>query len=537
MKYSALSVCLFWLNGAYALAVPHPIETSKATLDKDEYARLVQRQDDPVDELLTTYDSDDIIPTTDIVRVRIATVPTGTQLILPSLSDVEPQTTGVVITDEGKPSPPPLLTDPIPSPTSLLKPLGTTTKGKRDPSPTENALAVRQAAPAANIFAVPIGTDGPPSMISRRSDHPVPRTGLVRSSSGPIHTNKFYANLFLGERKAPVYTLPYAISWARGTGATASWGMAVSHVEPKQWDYGPVEYNQAVKYYINPVGIQSMVLSARELGKDTTMTVDSMTQFYARAVLRRNAAASPTIYFPMVQGMPYVTGRYVAGTPMIQSGVYIRTMTKVATDPKSNVRKYNFVLEDGTTWRLYAWRTSGEHLDLQVLNNGLAQGRKVFTGVIQIAKDPKTTGSEKLLDDGAGVYATNGVLTGSMSGSTGTYKITYTRNGHPTGNLYRYALPHHVASFDATTRSGVQSAMRLQTPTKGVATLVRGTAWTMVETGIPISMTFAPWDNGPKRTLSDAAKAAIRPIALSEISQNMMEQTNLNSMYFSGKVS
>jgi endo-1,3(4)-beta-glucanase len=135
-------------------------------------------------------------------------------------------------------------------------------------------------------------------------------------------------------------------------------------------------------------------------------------------------------------------------TPIVQSGVFFKTVTKVTRDPKSNVRKFNFNLEDGSTWRVYAWSTKGDGLDLQVVNNGFAEAKRPFTGVIQITKDPMTPGSEDELDDGAGVYPLTVELSGSASGSKGSYTFRYRREGHGTGNIYTYALPHHIGSFD-----------------------------------------------------------------------------------------
>jgi len=52
-------------------------------------------------------------------------------------------------------------------------------------------------------------------------------------------------------------------------------------------------------------------------------------------------------------------------------------------------------------------------------------------------------------------------------------------------------------------------------------------------------MDFAPWSPtlGTQSTLSAAAISVISNIAAVEVSQNMSQQTNLNSMYYSGKVS
>ncbi|KAI6782091.1 uncharacterized protein J7T54_003511 [Emericellopsis cladophorae] len=546
---TAIHALALWLATAQALTIPHP------------YPRATQgpaRRQVPIDETeaelvssayLTSYATSDIVPRTETVPLKTSVQRTGTVVILPTLS-VEPHTDGVIITDIASSSPP-LLTRIIASPTSLLEPIEPTSTtsssskskgkgGKRqatydDGDDITTDLMVVEERQTANIFDVPISTNGPPSMIPRRKDHPV--KGIELRKSGPVQTNKFYSNFFLGDQTNPTYTMPYAINWAKGKGATGSWGLSISQIQPKQKVYGPVKYNDAASFYINPIGIQQMVLSATELGPKTILSIDRMGPFSARINLKKNAASFPTIQFPLVQGMPYITGTFVGGTPLIQTGVYIRQMTKVAKNPKANVAKYNFLLEDGTTWHVYAHCTGGAMLNLKTINNGLVQSTKPFTGSIQIVKDTFSRNSEQMLDDGAGVYPTGVELTGSTSGKVGTYSFKFQRAGHPSGSLYMWALPHHVASFDAATRSRT-SAFQMYTHTKGKCTLVRDTVWTMVEPEMPTSMGHGPWDastRSTRKSLSASAKAAVRAVALMEASQDMDSQTNLNSMYFSGK--
>lgn len=280
-----------------------------------------------------------------------------------------------------------------------------------------------------------------------------------------------------------------------------------------------------------------MVISAKELGKETTVSMDSITAFSARVHLSKNATAVPAVSFPLVQGMPYLTAQFDGAVPLIQSGVYFRHVGRVTRNPKEHITKYNFLLEDGTTWRVYAFRTKGEELDLQVTNNGLAESKNPFHGVIQVCKDPVTKGSEDLFDDGAGVYPLTVELSGSVFGKEGTYSFKFQKDGHELGHLYMFALPHHTSSFNGETKNRVRE-VQLQSTTKGIATLVQGTEWTMVERNVPTEMDFSPWhpEKGSMKALSDKAKSTIRAAALKEMSQNIPAQTNLDSMYFSGKV-
>ncbi|KAK5995005.1 Glucan endo-1,3-beta-D-glucosidase [Cladobotryum mycophilum] len=396
-------------------------------------------------------------------------------------------------------------------------------------APYSNATMVSK-----DIFSEPIDTRAPPSQIPVREDHPVPRKGIAQEA--PLQTNKFYSNFFLEDQRCPTFTFPYSVAWAGGKGATASWGMACSHIEASQRVFGQEKFNGASSYYLNPVGIHSMVISAKELGKDTALSIDSMTAFSARVHLSKNSTAPPAISFPLVQGMAYVTAQFNGAIPVIISGVYFKTMTRVTRDPKSDTAKYSFTLEDGSTWRVYAWKTKGDPLELKITNNSLAETKKPFFGVIQVCKDPGTPGSDAVLDDGAGIYPVTLELSGSAHGCEGTYAFHFEKNGHETGNLYMFALPHHIESFNNETKKQIQKP-QLQSTTKGLATLVKGTRWTMVEPEMPIGMSFAPWDpkKGSIEHLSDHAKGTIHAAAAKEITQNMIAQTNIDSMYFSGK--
>lgn len=467
------------------------------------------------------------------VSVETKVVETGTVYILPTLPQITPQR-GIFhrkLNLFGRPTQTPLLPVPIASP--ITQPLLPLQPHPTPPTPPKPPNPVNM--PSSDIFAEPIDTKGPPPSIPSRPDHPVPRTGLT--SNSPLQTNKFYSNFFLGDRQGTTYTFPYSVAFNSGRAPSHSWGIACNHVNARQRVFGPNKYNNSASYYLNPVGIQSLIISAKELGNTTTLTMDSITAFSARVNLARDATSPPAISFPLVQGMPYITAQFNGAIPMLETGVFFKNMTRITRQPKENVAKYVFVLEDNSTWRLYAWRTRGDDLDLKINNNGRAEAQGPFYGILQICKDPVTDGSEKLLDDGAGVYPETVQVTGTASGSVGTYTFHFQRAGHPEGNLYMYALPHHVSSFSSETAQRVQK-MQLDTTTKGCATFVKGNEWTMEERNMPVEMGFNPWhpERGSVGSLSDHAKQTIRAAAQRELQQNMIQHSNLDSMYFSGKV-
>jgi endo-1,3(4)-beta-glucanase len=356
--------------------------------------------------------------------------------------------------------------------------------------------------------------------------------------TSPIPTNKFYANFFLGSQGQSTFTQPYSISWSRGGGNAQSWGMAISHIEPEQRVFGPPREEipgSPASYFINPIGIQSIIMSASELRSMTALTSDSLQAFSANINLRPTPESSSCITFPVVQGMGFVTGLYTDLQPAIQSSVFFRNVV-AADSPKQGIFKYRVTLEDGKIWLLYASPSSGVDPNFQLVSSTLLQGLPNFSGSIQIAKNPLD--SESLYDNAAGAYPTSATISGYANRNTASYGLTWTKGGpsaHDT-KLLMFALPHHVESFDAITRARL-TALQLSTTTKGMGTAVVSDAWTMMETNLPIDMNFVPWrpGSGNVSTLSGTAISAIQTVSAAEVSQNMPDQTNLDSMYFSGK--
>lgn len=310
--------------------------------------------------------------------------------------------------------------------------------------------------------------------------------------------------------------------------------MVITHIDAEDRVFGPDAANPP-SFFTHPLGLQSLVLSEVGLGASTVLTMDHLTEFAAHMNLSPSEGQTPSVTFPLVQGMGFVTAVYGGGTPVIHSGVLFRSVTRVNGNPKPGVTKYRIILEDDKEWLLYASSVDGNNLTLQVVNNGLLQATSNFNGFIQIAKDPGN--AEDTYDETCGTYPVDVELSGSVDGNNGFYTFAYKKSGLFTSPLLMFALPHHVQSLSSMSRTCLTS-IQLTTTTKGIATAIRADAWTLVEE-LPVSMKFAPWspEQGSLEKLSPATIAAMKDIAISEVSQNMSAQTNLDSMYFSGKVS
>ncbi|KAI9885211.1 MAG: hypothetical protein M1823_002983 [Watsoniomyces obsoletus] len=386
---------------------------------------------------------------------------------------------------------------------------------------------------SSDIF-VPIATQAPPSNIGVTNDHPVPRQGIV-TQDRPIPTNKFYANFFLGRQNQSTWTHPYSVSWSQGSGNAQSWGLSVSHADADQKAFGE---GDPARYYINPLGNQSVILSAAELGNTTALSLDNLTEFSANISFLPQPGGAPAITFPVVQGMGFFTGQYRGARPVIQSSIFFRTVNRVPEFDRPGLVKYRILLEDGKTWLLYASSNEGGDINFQMQSNSRMEATAPLNGVIQVAKLPVGSSDESPYDAAAGVYAVGATLSGSTNGNAGSYTLRWTKAGIDTNSrpLLMFALPHHVESFDSPTNGG-RTLLQLQTTTKGAATAVLGDAWTMVENNLPVEIGFAPWS--PDRTgpleLSPKAVDVINGVAVNETDQDVDAQSDLDSMYFSGK--
>ncbi|PGH16809.1 hypothetical protein AJ79_01453 [Helicocarpus griseus UAMH5409] len=427
----------------------------------------------------------------------------------------------------------------FPTGTASLYPFPTTTLSHSSPASSGTSIPRPPVMSGQNVFE-PISTDPIPANIPARNDHPLQKKNIW-DTPGPVSTNKFYANFFIGSQANYGFVHPYAVGWAKGSAPVKSDGLVISHIEADKLAFGNKSDTipgNPVQCYINPIGIQAMILSASELDNSTVLSVSKPLAFSADIILQPQSNSTSNVTFPLVQGMGFVTGVYTNLQPAIQSGVFFRELASAAP-PRPGIFKYRISLENSTTWLIYVTPENGADPKLELVDNGLIRGPTGFKGTIQIAKNPKGGAGETIYDRSAGVYATAANMTGAVSASDkrGSYKLAWEKAGKDVNStqLLMFALPHHVQSFDTATQ-GMKTDMLMRTTTKGMATACVGDSWTMVEEDLPIDIGFAPQILGSGTTdLSEAAKQKIKEVAPNELSQDIHQQTNLDSMYFSGK--
>ena len=281
-----------------------------------------------------------------------------------------------------------------------------------------------------------------------------------------------------------------------------------------------------------------MILSARELSNQTTLTMDTLRAFSANVNLAPYEGAAPAITFPLVQGMAFVTALYNTSTPFIQSGVFFKTLSFGGVVPNTRTDRYNATLEDGHTWLIYVTTNDGSACPkLTLASNSAIIASHPLSGSVQVAKNPNGNASEAFYDECAGAYPLRGSIAGTAENAVGTYQLSWTKGGSLSRPLLIFALPHHQQQMSPSFSAQSRSALKLVTTTKGMAAAVVGDMWTLVEHELPYDMGFAPWTPSHRSLMSlpPSARQLIQNVSSYELAEDFNAQTNLNSMYFSGK--
>ncbi|KAH8722637.1 endo-1,3(4)-beta-glucanase 1 precursor [Phaeosphaeriaceae sp. PMI808] len=348
--------------------------------------------------------------------------------------------------------------------------------------------------PPDNIF-VTIQEDNILPQIPIGRHHPVLRKGIEDDDNRTLNTNKFYANAFLGEQDQPIWTQPYSVWWGKGReeiGLMKTWGVCVSHIDEGDLELSKPRIN-ASQRYTNPPNKQSIMLSARELDQQTYLTTDTHLPFSVNINLNTSSHSQrPVITFPVVQGMSFVTAGYRDAMPTIQTDG--RGFVDVV-GPISMGRPAKFRVKDmdGRDWLIYIIPISSSNYDptrFFKLDPNTIIGAPGFVGTIQVAKNPLGAEGEAIYDRAFGSFVYEAKLTAVVNDARGSYAFNYNKVG--TSPLLMFALAHHIQSLDLE-QPGQITKLQLRTTTKGMATAVWAERLSFTESGLPVTMHFAPW--------------------------------------------
>ncbi|BFZ57567.1 endo-1,3-beta glucanase [Savitreella phatthalungensis] len=371
-------------------------------------------------------------------------------------------------------------------------------------------LATKPPSSVSNLFSGDgLGSDDPRTYFGSRAHTVTPVN--MDGHKGPIQTHTWYANLMLGNGSQQSWPMPYVVSWAGD-------GLWVHHPDEADLVFGPDAQTDPPKYFYAPVNIHSL-----KLGSASTVQSFNLQRIAKLSVEIHARTASGTIVYPLSVGAAFITAVYENEIPRVTSEVFFRAF-EGPMQLGHNTSRWRATLENGTVWHIY-WSGSSQ-LHLRKQDNATLTGSGRLSGVLQVAK-VKTPEAQKVFDLNAGTYVTTITLGASVSGTSGTYTYTFHKQG--LGKPLAFALPHHLASFDATTQSAVQHSIRLISQTKGNMTLVACGQWTMVEGSLPDEDAIALV---PK--MDDRTKGAVKRSLDADLAGNQT-QAGADSMYYAGK--
>lgn len=353
------------------------------------------------------------------------------------------------------------------------------------------------------------------------------------STGLPIETNNYYGNLFVSDGTDPIYVMPYSVFWEQGQGLCA-W-----NTDSTKYVFGSytTESTPGPHYYYSPVGNCPVGFSSAEMSSSQTVTATNI-DHQSVHVTFSPGSGSGSMMIPLVQGNALLTSVYTDLTPEIFSGGAFTSFApvtfKAGAGAAAGMSKYRITINNGDTWLVYLHSSNGGSTTMNQSSNALYTGPAGFSGVIQMAKLPLsyTSSDEEVYDSAAGTYATQNVISGTASGTTASYTFDFGPTSIAGNPLLSFLFPHQVASVT----SGTSTTLELWSNTKGLMQAYLGNTLTFTESDLPTDIQFLPWSPlGNLQNYSASALQAIAAAANTEAAEVMSEQTDLNSMYYSGK--
>ena len=407
--------------------------------------------------------------------------------------------------------------------------IATTTFSSDFIQPSTIALAAAQ-----DLFSQ-IAFDVPSNVVKGSVANPTSPANVAANYQGvnglPVATNNFYGNLNSNDPTTPVFVMPYTVYWRRGAGLCA-W-----NTDNSKYVFGSYEgrSNPGPHYYFSPGGNCPIGFGSAEMDANQALTTSNMNHQSVDVTLTPSSK-SGSMKLSLVQGNAFLTSVYTNLQPTFFGGAFLALapVTFKAGSITSGVSKYRVTINNGDSWLIYVFANNGGASTMTLTSSTLLTGPAGFSGVIQIAKLPNGASSsiEAVYDAAAGTYATQNVLSGSAVGTTGSYTFDFQPVSLAGNPLLSFLYPH----LQQSVTSGVPTSLQLWSNTKGLMTAYTGNSLTFTESNLPVDIQFLPWSPlGNLQNYSADALQAIAAAANVEANQVMSGQTNLDSMYFSGK--
>ncbi|RLV95485.1 Endo-13 [Spathaspora sp. JA1] len=417
---------------------------------------------------------------------------------------------------------------------------------KRATTPSLVKVAISNANGFTGDLFLPISTSDVTSVF-KKTPLPLSIPSGVSNGDTKYQTNKFYANLLLGDQTSMIWSYPYGLNYIKSN----YFGFGVQRTLADQRVFGTTNTNNPniPSYFFNPIMIDEMIVSATAFtsASNTKITVSSMKVNSVDVKLSTDGKATTNyVYIPVVQGMGFITSIYYGNlVPRINSNVGFKTLAAEQSSKltNANLLRYRATLFNGVQYLIYAKLPSGKKttdFSLKVTNTNTITGSKAISGLIVQYAIAATAAHNTYYDEAAGMYVTEcKVKAHGYGGTSAEYVLAYSKKGSSISNMPMvFALPHIVESVDSTTKQ-YNTGISLTSTNKGDMKGFRTDTLVMVET-LNTNIQFLPWvqEMGTKApSWTSAQLKLISQVANSELSVDINKLVNSqNSNYFSGKV-
>ncbi|CAH2350714.1 endo-1,3(4)-beta-glucanase 1 [[Candida] railenensis] len=433
--------------------------------------------------------------------------------------------------------------------TSSSKTTSTTSKSSTKTSSTTTSTSTSSSTSDAytgDLFSA-IDSSAPLSVFTRE-DLPLELPSGVDNDGVPYGTNKFYANLFLGDQTDMIWSYPYGLYWSK----TTYFGFGVQHTNETNRVHGTQDTNNEDdwSYYYNPILVGEVIISATTLtSSDNYMFVTEGTDMSVLVQLSASSTlGSDYIEVPVVQGMGFTTAIYHGDlTAVINSMDGFSTLTEeTSSSLPSNVQKFRATLFNGVQWLIYVTipassskRSTSEFTFTVSTAYELTASESIDGLIVQYAVAPTDSDLDTYYDQAAGLYAISASVSGSVvDGTDAIYEFTYeTIGSSSSGKTILFALPHHVESMTSASASG-STGISLSSTTKGEMYAYLANYLEFAET-LQTDIQFLPWSQTATSALSYTSEqlALLAEVANDDLSVDIASTVaSMDSNYYSGKV-
>ncbi|CCD26019.2 endo-1,3(4)-beta-glucanase NDAI_0G02440 [Naumovozyma dairenensis CBS 421] len=393
-----------------------------------------------------------------------------------------------------------------------------------------------------NLLDFKLSNSEPLSIFARKS-HEIPLPMNLNKNGSALHTNKFYANLFLGNQTCPIWTHPYSLWFSK---EQDSLGIAINHIKASQRVFSD---EIPSKFFFCPTNIKAFIFSSIEFNITEMPKLGFAGCNHMSIQLQLKKNDSQFIWFPLVQGMGFVTAIYYNLTPKFQSMIGFKSITLITNNQSLpiNVSKYRILLQDDRIWTLYITLPVGSETTFrmsltQIDGNTIVADKSISGTIVQIIPE-----SHDQIDRLAGSYVMDCTVESyAINDNTDelNYKLKYKTSSQtkPSPNTLIFALPHHIDVMTQQTLN-TRTGIKLDSTVMGEMEAFITTEFNM-NLSIPTNLNFNPFTTIPGKNNNNNNNIhytpeilqSIHKAAINESQNDILTESNLDSMYFSGKI-